>query len=123
MLKSGYDPTNSATRSPNHGKRGPDKNPRPPKDKKSFAFKYYEKTGRTIQQDMKDQQSSIDEMKALAKEINDPEVKFQMIKDINTAQDKYNRQWAPYLQSKLGVIQTDIKDEDTESLDDILDEE
>ena len=103
-----------------HGKRGADKKPRKGTNMKSFEKRYYEKTGRTIFMDMKEQQEEIQLMKELAMTCNDPSEKFQMLATVNNMREKYNRQWAPYLQAKQGVIHTDTKSEDQESLDDIL---
>lgn len=110
----------SGNAAPGHGKRGPDKKPRKGPGMKSFEKRYYDRTGRTIFQDMNEQMEEIQEMKELAKMCNDPEEKFKMLKEVNSLRQKYNAQWAPYLQAKKGVIQTDVKEEELESLDDIL---
>ena len=127
MEKSGisqyWDDVKSGKRemSPNQGKRGPDKKPRKGTAMKSFEKKYYERTGRTVFQDMKEQQDEIQMMKELAMAANDPDKKFDMLATVNSMREKYNRQWAPYLQAKQGVIQTDVRAEEQESLEDILD--
>lgn len=107
--------------SPNQGKRGPDKKPRKGTGMKSFEKRYYDRTGRTIFQDMKVQIEEIEMMKDMAMACNDPSERFAMMKEVANLREKYNRQWAPYLQAKQGVIHTDTKAEDQESLDDILD--
>ena len=107
--------------SPNQGKRGADKKPRKGTSMKSFEKRYYEKTGRTIFQDMGEQQDEIQMMKELAMSCNDPEKKFDMLATVNSMREKYNRQWAPYLQAKQGTLQTDVRAEEQESLEDLLD--
>ena len=109
--------------SPNHGKRGPDKKPRKGTSMKSFEKRYYERTGRTIFQDMQQQMEEIDMMREMAMACNDPDERFQMLKTVNEMRNKYNNLWAPYLQSKQGVVQTDVKAEEMETLDDILGED
>ena len=109
--------------SPNQGKRGPDKKPRKGTAMKSFEKRYYEKTGRTIHMDMKEQQEEIQEMKELAQSINDPKEKFAALEKVNKLRAQYNAQWSQYLVAKQGTVQTEAKAEDFESLDDILDEE
>ena len=104
-----------------HNPRGPDKKPRAPgSGRKSFEKRYYQKTGRTVLGDMKDQIEEIEMMKELALGMNDPQEKFSALKEVNTMRDKYNRQWAPYMASKLSNINTNELAEDQESLDDVL---
>ena len=114
-LNSGYCP--KCKTNPNQGKRGPDKIPR---DKKSFAARYMAFSGRNVERDMWEQQKSINEMQELANNVNDPEKKFKMLAEVNKAQAAYNRIWTPYLEHKLGSLETEQTAEDQISLDDAL---
>ncbi len=105
-----------------HNGRGPDKKPRANTGTmKSFEKRYYESTGRRIQDDMREQQEEIQLMKQIAMAMgNDPAEQFKLLKEVNSLRDKYNRQWAPYLQGKKGMIENTAKEDEYESLDDIL---
>ena len=100
--------------------RGPDKKPRSRRDKKSFEKRYYDKTGRSITQDMQEQIEEIQMMKEIAMSMNDPEAKFAALKEVSVLRDKYNKQWAPYLVSKMGTTRVDTSAEEEVSLDDVL---
>ena len=102
-----------------HKTRGPDAKPRT-REKKSFEKRYYDATGRTILKDMREQSEEIEMMKEIALSINDPQEKFAAIKDVNTMRDRYNRQWAPFLVSKMGQTKVDTSAEEEVSLDDVL---
>ena len=103
-----------------HKGRGKDQKARAPKDKKSFEKRYYDRTGRSILQDMQSQIEEIEMMKEIALSINNPEDKFAALKEVNMMRDKYNRQWAPYLVSKLGHTAVQTVAEEEVSLDDVL---
>lgn len=106
--------------SPNHGKRGPDKKPRSPRGKKTLQARYFEATGRKIEDDMKAQREKVDMLYECAKMFNDPDERMAALEKAHNAEDKFNKTWLPYFQSKMGTIQTQVEEEDLVSLDDIL---
>lgn len=103
-----------------HKGRGVDSKPRSKRDKKSFEKRYYDKTGRSILQDMQAQIEEIEMMKEIALSLNNPEDKFAALKEVNMMRDRYNRQWSPYLVSKLGHTAVQTVAEEEVSLDDVL---
>lgn len=123
---SGYCPTcrtrNDGSKVENHGKRGPDTKPRPPRDKKSFQARYYDATGRTVNMDMRRMQERIASMQQLADNMGNenPKQKFDMLKEVQQMEDKFYKTFGPYMLQKQGTMKTETVEEDMVSLDDVL---
>ena len=104
------------------GKRGKDKptTMRKIPASKTIATRYYENTGRRIDQDMADQRMMVDMMFDAASAIHDPEDRFNALDKAQAAMTKFNQTWLPYTERKLGTLQSTTTVEEHQSLDDIL---
>ena len=105
-----------------HGVRGKDKNPRNIPGSKTLATRYFEQTGRRIDQEMADQQAMIQMMFDAASRMEDDQERFNALSKVTAEQAKFNSQWAPFLEQKLGTLQSDMTVEQHKSLDDVLNE-
>ena len=106
--------------SPKHGKRGPDKKPRAPRGKKTVMARYYEATGRRIEDDMRSHREKVNLMYEVAGTIEDPSDRLNALDKATKAEDSFNKTWLPYFQSKQGVMKVTDSEEDMISLEDVL---
>ena len=109
--------------SPNHGRRGKDKPGTFRKisaDNKTLSRRYYEETGRTLHKEMADQRMLIEIMITKAMDIEDPTEQQDALARAYTALANFNRDFAPYLEHKLGTLEAGGTVEDKISLDDAL---
>ena len=103
-----------------HEPRGPDINVRKNPAQKTVALRYRQQTGRRIEDDMEQEQLMVKMMFECATQMSDPQERFAALRDANKAQNSFNKTWAPYLEHKLGVLNTVETVEDKISLDDVL---
>ena len=106
----------------NHGKRGPDKpeTVRAIGDNRTLQQRYFERTGRRMDQEMSAEREMIDMMFLEASECDDPERRFDLLARCQQAQAKFNTTWARYTEHALGTLQTEQTIEEKLSLDDVL---
>ncbi len=106
----------------NIGKRGKDKpgTVRPIGDNRTLQARYYERTGRRMDMEMADERAMIDMMFDAASEIDDPVERLNQLAKVQSAQSKFNANWARYTEHQLGTLKTEQTVEDKISLDDAL---
>lgn len=104
----------------NHGNRGKDKGVRAIPASKTLATRYYEKTGRRIDNEMESQRQMVEIMFQSAAEIEDPTERFSALAKATDAMAKFNTTWAPYLEQKLGTLQSETTLEERMSLEEAL---
>ena len=106
----------------NHGKRGPDKpeTVRAIGDNRTLQQRYFERTGRRMDQEMSAEREMIDMMFLEASECDDPERRFDLLSKCQAAQARFNTTWAKFMEHGLGTIQTEQTIEEKRSLDDAL---
>ena len=117
----GYDASNKETRSPNHGKRGPDKRKRQSPKPLTMESKYKTRMGREIWDDMRSQMRDIEEFEVDLLAINDPSARLAGRKTLNDMKDKYAKTWLPYIVAKRPVAKTEKTEDDQVTLDELLD--
>ena len=103
-----------------HTSRGKDISVRPLPASKTLATRYYENTGRNIIKEMEDERQLVQMMFDTASNIEDPHQRFLALDKCTAAQSRFNKTWTPYLEQKLGTLQSTSTIEDKISLDDIL---
>lgn len=116
-LRGGYCPT--CKTSPNQGKRGKDKptTVRKISASKTIATRYYERTGRRIEQEMELQRELINTMLIEASEIEDPQERFTALRQAQDALAKFNNMALPYMESKQGTMKSEQTVEEARSAD------
>ena len=108
-------------RDENHGQRGKDKAlVRAIPASKTLATRYYEQTGRRIDGEMIKQREMVEIMFTTASEIEDAEVRFEALNKAQAAMAKFNSTWLPYMEQKLGTLQSTGTLEDKISLEQAL---
>ena len=117
-VKAGLKPTPD-----NHGVRGKDKPTAPRQVRKavSVAQRYHDITGgRSIEQDMHTQQQMIQLMFEEAANMDEPEERFKALTACQKAQADFNKTWLPYLEQRLGTLQSTSTVEDQKDWDSLL---
>ena len=91
------------------GQRGKDKpdTVRKISASKTIATRYYERTGRRFEQEMQMEKEMIHLMFEAAAEMEDPQERFQALEKAQKAQATFNKTFAPYLEQKLGTLQSE----------------
>ena len=107
-------------KSDNHGVRGKDINPRAIPASKTLATRYYEQTGRRIDKEMVAQREMVQIMFETAAEIEDSEARFAALNQAQSAMAKFNQTWLPYMEQRLGTLQSEQTLEDKISLEQAL---
>lgn len=102
------------------GNRGKDINARAIPASKTLATRYYEQTGRRLDLEMVKHREMVEIMYQSASEIEDPEARFAALEKATSAMEKFNRQWSPYLEQKLGTLQSTTTLEEKMSLEEAL---
>lgn len=103
-----------------HQHRGADKKLRHLHTSKTLATRYYETTGRNIVREMEQEQLLVQMMFDTAAQIRDPEERFKALEKATAAQSRFNKTWSPYLEQKLGTLQSSQTLEEKLTLEDIL---
>lgn len=103
----------------NIGKRGKDKGVRAIPGSKTLATRYYERTGRRIDQEMEAERDMVEIMFQAAAEMEDPEARFAALDKAQKAMSAWNRNWTPYLEQKLGTLQSTDTVEGRRTLEDV----
>ena len=116
-LRGGYCPT--CKDSPNQGKRGKDHPDtiRPISASKTIATRYYERTGRRIEQELEQQRDLINTMLLEVCEIEDTQERFAALAKAQDALAKFNNMVLPYMETKMGTLQTEQTVEEARSAD------
>ena len=102
------------------GKRGKDKVVRAIPASKTVATRYYEKTGRRMDVEMAEQQATIQLMFEAAGQMEDPMDRFTALDKCQAAQAKFNTTWLPYVEQKLGTLQSTTTVEEHKSTDEAI---
>ena len=105
------------------GQRGKDKPTAPRQVRKavSVAQRYHDITGgRSIEQDMHTQQQMIQLMFEEAANMDEPEERFKALTACQKAQADFNKTWLPYLEQRLGTLQSTSTVEDQKDWDALL---
>ena len=103
-----------------HEHRGKDKVPRPIAASKTLAARYYQQTGRRLDLEMEQEQLLVQMMFDTAALIEDPKERFTALKEATAAQSRFNKTWLPFLEQKLGTLQSSQTLEERQSLSDAL---
>lgn len=102
-----------------HEHRGADKTPRAITASKTLATRYYQQTGRRIDLEMEQEQQLVQMMFETASQIEDPEARFTALEKATAAQSRFNKTWLPFLEQKLGTLQSTQTLEEKVGLDDL----
>ena len=100
----------------------PAKKPRAPlpyTGSKPVAVRYYERTGRHIDEDMELELTMVNQMYQAAGKLPKDE-RFAALKDCAAAMSRYNKNWAPYLERRLPAMQPEEIKEETMTIEQIL---
>ena len=92
---------------PNHGKRGKDKpgTVRAIGDNRTLQKRYYERTGRRMDQEMADEKALINMMLESASAIADPQERLDALARVQTAQNRFNTTWASTWSTPWGPLE------------------